>query len=148
MTIKTNSIIYLINLFQIWRLFLLSLMPVLRTTLPLLSYIYAIVEIFLPKQFIMQWTLLPLKQNFFQSDMKSTKLFKFLMLNISSSLQILFQLQDIFLICLSIHSNCILLQFLRILEHSSTRTLTTLLIFGTVLAVTNCYKLKFLGLDK
>jgi len=39
-------------------------------------------------------------------------------------------------------------QFLKILEHSSTRTLTTLLIFGTVLAVTNCYKLKSLELDK
>ena len=137
MTIKTNSLIYLINSFQIWRLFLLSLIPVSRTTLPLLSHIYAMIETFLPKQFIIQWTSLPLKQNFFQSDVESTKLFKFLMLNTSLLLQTLFQLQDIFLICPFIHSNCIPLQFLKILEHSSTRTLTTLLLFGTVLAVTN-----------
>ena len=46
-------------------------------------------------------------------------------------------LQDVSLIHLPTHINCIPLLYLRILEHSLTRALTTQLLFGIALAVSN-----------
>ena len=100
-------------------------------------HIYTIVEISLSKQFIIQWISPPMMQNFSQLDMESIQPFKFQMLNKLSSLQMLFQLQDVFLICLTIPFNYILLQYLKILEPSLIRTLITQFYFRIFLVVIN-----------
>lgn len=95
------------------------------------------VKTFSPKQFTTQWMLLLLKQNYFWLDVESTKLFRFQILNISLSLQILYQLQDISLICLPIYFDCIPSLFFKILEPSLIKGLLTPLCSGIVLTMTS-----------
>ena len=59
------------------------------------------------------------------------------MLKVSSLSLTLFILQDIFLICSSIYTNCTLLLYLKILKLSLTKALAILLCFGIALAVLN-----------
>lgn len=113
----------MINLFQTQKLFSSSSIPVSKIILQLQFHIYAMVKTFLPKQFTIWWMSLLLKQNFLWLDAESTKLFRFWMLNISLLLQIPYQLQDISLIHLPTHFNCIPLLYLKISEPSLTKAL-------------------------
>lgn len=81
--------------------------------------------------------LLLLKQNYLQSDVVSTKPFKYIMQHISLSSLMLYTLQEGFLIPCPIFINYNQLQFLKILQSFSIKALTILLISGIVLAVSN-----------
>jgi len=80
---------------------------------------------------------LPLRWNCFQLDAESIKLFRSQMPKISLLLLMPYMLQDVSLIHLPTYINCIPLLYLRILEYSLTRALTTQLLFGIALAVSN-----------
>jgi len=83
------------------------------------------IKTLLLKQFIMQWMSHSLKWNSSTFDVRLIRLFNYQISIKLLLLQMLYQLQDIFLIHLPIYSSCIPLPYLMILESSLIETLTT-----------------------